>query len=91
MLELIIKLLRPDYYAQELLATISNLINNCTHQEDAGVCAILIDAMAFLCHSEVIDIESTFNALYPQFKAEKRFFSFLLFIVLTIRSNYILI
>jgi hypothetical protein len=63
---------RPEYYAQELLATISNLINNCNHQEDAGICAILIDTMAFLCHSEVVDIQSTFNALYPQFKNEKR-------------------
>lgn len=28
---------RPDYYAQELLATISNLINNCNQKEDGGI------------------------------------------------------
>ena len=61
-------------YAQELLATISNIINSCGYQEDAGVCAVLIDSMAYLCHSEVVDIESTFEALYPQFKVEKRQF-----------------
>lgn len=66
-------LYRPDYYAQELLATISSLLNMCSHAEDAGVCAILIDSMAYLCHTLVVDIESTFNALYPQFKNEKRY------------------
>lgn len=65
---------RPDYYAQELLATISNLLNSCTQPNDQGVCAILIDSLAFLCESEVVDMISTWNALEPQFKNEKGIF-----------------
>lgn len=63
---------RPDYYAQELLATISNLINHCGQKNDAGICAVLIDTMAMLCETEVVDMVSTFGALQPQFKNEKR-------------------
>ena len=63
---------RPDYYAQEFLATISNLINYCNQPGDGGVCAVLINALAVLCETEVVDMKSTFNALYPQFKNETR-------------------
>ncbi len=63
---------RPDYYAQELLATISTLINICNQKAHAGISAILVDTMAALCHTEVVDMVSTFSALHPQFKNEKR-------------------
>jgi len=63
---------RPEYYAQELLATISNLINRCNQTDHAGISAILIDTMAVLCQTEVVDMVSTFSALHPQFKNEKR-------------------
>ncbi|CAF0861948.1 unnamed protein product [Brachionus calyciflorus] len=63
---------RPDYYAQELLATISNLLNQCTQINDQGICSILIDTLAYLCETEVVDMMSTWNALLPQFKNEKR-------------------
>lgn len=63
---------RPDYYAQELLATISSLINFCSQKSDGGICGCLIDTMAVLCETEVVDMASTWNALLPQFKGEKR-------------------
>ncbi len=63
---------RPDYYAQELLATISTLINICNQKAHAGISAILVDTMAVLCQTEVVDMVSTFSALHPQFKNEKR-------------------
>lgn len=63
---------RPDYYAQELLASISGLINICSQKGDGGVCGVLIDTMAVLCESEVVDMPSTWQALYPQFRSEKR-------------------
>lgn len=65
-------LYRPDYYAQELLATISNLLNYSSRPNDQGVSALLIDCLAFLCESEVVDMVSTWNALLPQFKNETR-------------------
>ncbi|RMZ94775.1 focadhesin isoform X1 [Brachionus plicatilis] len=63
---------RPDYYAQELLATISNLLNQCVHPNDEGICAILLDTISYLCESEVVDMMSTWTALLPQFNLEKR-------------------
>ena len=64
---------RPDYYAQELLATISNMMNMCSRLSgDQGVCAILIDTLAVLCESEVVDMVSTWQALQAQFRQEKR-------------------
>lgn len=63
---------RPDYYAQELLATISNLLNQSVHENDQGVSAILLDTISYLCESEVVDMMSTWSALLPQFKSEKR-------------------
>lgn len=63
---------RPDYYAQELLATISSLLNQCGQKNDQGICAILLDTLGLLCESEVVDMMSTWNALWSQFKNEKR-------------------
>lgn len=63
---------RPDYYAQELLATISNLLNQSVNQNDQGISAILLDTISYLCESEVVDMMSTWSALLSQFKTEKR-------------------
>jgi len=63
---------RPDYYAQKLIATISSLLNTCNEKDDEGVCALLIDTLGFLCDCEVVDLVSTWNALVPLFKKEKR-------------------
>lgn len=63
---------RPDYYAQELLATISSLLNQCVNKNDQGICALLLDTISYLCESEVVDMMSTWTAILPQFKSEKR-------------------
>lgn len=64
---------RPDYYAQELLATISSFMNSCSSQtSEQGVSALLIDSLAFLCESQVLDMKSTWSALNPQFRSENR-------------------
>ena len=65
--------LRPDYYAKELLGTIFNLLNSCNLTNDEGVCAILIDTLALLCESEVVDMVSTWDALTGLFSKEKRY------------------
>jgi hypothetical protein len=41
---------------------------------DEGICAILIDALAFLCESEVVDMISTWDAMSSQFSKEKRYY-----------------
>jgi hypothetical protein len=53
---------RPDYYVQELLASISNLLNYCDRKNDGGICAILIDTLGVLCETEVVDmVEKSFG------------------------------
>ena len=39
---------------------------------DDGICAIMIDSLGIICQNEVIEINSTWQALYTQFKNEKR-------------------
>jgi hypothetical protein len=39
---------------------------------DDGICALLIDTMSILCESEVVDMISTYKAIIPQFRTEKR-------------------
>lgn len=63
---------RPEYYAKELLASISNLLNIASKQMDEGVSSILLDTLSILCESKVVDMVSTWNALIPQFKHEQR-------------------
>lgn len=68
-------LYRPDYYAKELLGTIFSMLNGCNSlQNDEGICAILIDTLAILCESEVVDMVSTWDALASQFSKEKRYY-----------------
>jgi len=72
-------LYRPDYYAKELLGTIFSLLNGCSSMpNDEGICAILIDALAFLCESEVVDMISTWDAMSNQLSKEKRYYFSLL-------------
>lgn len=39
---------------------------------EQGVCALLIDSLAILCESQVLDMKSTWNALNAQYKSETR-------------------
>jgi hypothetical protein len=65
---------KPDYYGLELLSTISNMLNTLNRDEDEGISAILIDTLACLCNSEVIDIKSAWTALNKNdvFATERR-------------------
>ena len=56
------------------------MLNGCNSlQNDEGICAILIDTLAILCESEVVDMVSTWDALASQFSKEKRYYFKLLF------------
>ena len=67
---------RPDYYVEQLLAKISGLINTMSgdlNDKTSGVAALMIDTLGFLCESQVIDMQSTWEELLPKFKQEKRY------------------
>jgi hypothetical protein len=63
---------KPEYYASQLLSMISNLLNECNSIETFGVSTLLIDTLGFLCKNEYVDMKSTWTAMYPKFKNEKR-------------------
>ena len=43
-----------------------------TSDNMAGLSALLIDTLGFLCESQVIDMKSTWDELMAKFKQEKR-------------------
>ncbi len=61
---------------KQLLAKISGMINTMSgdlNDKTSGVAAIMIDTLGFLCDSQVIDMQSTWEELLPKFKQEKRY------------------
>jgi hypothetical protein len=43
-----------------------------TDKNTAGISALLIDTLGYLCESQITDMKSTWDELMPKFKQEKR-------------------
>nr|DBA28163.1 TPA: hypothetical protein GDO54_008565 [Pyxicephalus adspersus] len=63
---------RPYQHAADMLAAITQVLNECPKPDQATPVALVLQGLHALCQAEVVDIRSTWNALSPKLACEKR-------------------
>ncbi|XP_065513963.1 focadhesin isoform X2 [Caloenas nicobarica] len=63
---------RPYQHGADMLAAISQVLNECTRPDQASPAAIVLQGLQALCEAEVVCIRSTWNALSPQLSCDTR-------------------
>ncbi|NXM95608.1 FOCAD protein, partial [Sylvia borin] len=64
--------LRPYQHGADMLAAISQVLNECTKPDQASPAAIVLQGLRALCEAEVVCIRSTWNALSPKLGCDTR-------------------
>lgn len=63
---------RPYQHGGDMLAAISQVLNQCTKPDQATPSALVLQGLHELCRAEVVDIRSTWNALSPKLSCDSR-------------------
>uniref|UniRef100_A0A8D2N409 Focadhesin n=1 Tax=Zonotrichia albicollis TaxID=44394 RepID=A0A8D2N409_ZONAL len=63
---------RPYQHGADMLAAISQVLNECTKPDQASPAAIVLQGLRALCEAEVVCIRSTWNALSPKLSCDTR-------------------
>ncbi|XP_018420967.1 PREDICTED: focadhesin [Nanorana parkeri] len=63
---------RPYQHGADMLAAITQVLNECPNPDQATPVALVLQGLQALCQAEVVDIRSTWNALSPKLACEKR-------------------
>ncbi|KFP83145.1 PREDICTED: focadhesin, partial [Acanthisitta chloris] len=63
---------RPYQHGADMLAAISQVLNECTKPDQASPAAIVLQGLQALCEAEVVCIRSTWNALSPKLSCDRR-------------------
>ncbi|CAH2293916.1 focadhesin isoform X1 [Pelobates cultripes] len=63
---------RPYQHGADMLAAITQVLNECTKPEQASPAALALQGLYALCQAEVVDIRSTWNALSPKLGCDTR-------------------
>ncbi|XP_071436205.1 focadhesin isoform X2 [Pithys albifrons albifrons] len=63
---------RPYQHGADMLAAISQVLNECTKPDQASPAAIVLQGLKALCEAEVVCIRSTWNALSPKLSCDTR-------------------
>lgn len=63
---------RPYQHGADMLAAISQVLNECTKPDQASPAAIVLQGLQALCEAEVVCINSTWNALSPKLSCDTR-------------------
>ncbi|KAM9262979.1 focadhesin isoform 1-T2 [Morus bassanus] len=63
---------RPYQHGADMLAAISQVLNECTKPDQASPAAIVLQGLQALCGAEVVCIRSTWNALSPKLSCDTR-------------------
>ncbi|XP_002191837.3 focadhesin [Taeniopygia guttata] len=64
--------MRPYQHGADMLAAISQVLNECTKPDQASPAAIVLQGLQALCEAEVVCIRSTWNALSPKLSCDTR-------------------
>ncbi|XP_074851078.1 focadhesin [Carettochelys insculpta] len=63
---------RPYQHGADMLAAISQIVNECTKPDQATPAALVLQGLHALCQAEVVCIRSTWNALSPKLSCDTR-------------------
>ncbi|XP_040273158.1 focadhesin [Bufo bufo] len=63
---------RPYQHGADMLAAITQVVNECTKPDHSTPAALVLQGLHALCQAEVVDIRSTWNALSPKLGCDKR-------------------
>ncbi|KAM8793170.1 focadhesin [Eudromia elegans] len=63
---------RPYQHGADMLAAISQVLNECTKPDQASPAAIVLQGLQALCEAEVVCIRSTWYALSPKLSCDTR-------------------
>ncbi|XP_007950736.1 focadhesin [Orycteropus afer afer] len=63
---------RPYQHGADMLAAISQVLNECTKSDQATPAALVLQGLHALCQAEVVCIRSTWNALSPNLSCDTR-------------------
>ncbi|XP_032490544.1 focadhesin isoform X2 [Phocoena sinus] len=63
---------RPYQHGADMLAAISQMLNECTKPDQATPAALVLQGLHALCQAEVVCIRSTWNALSPKLSCDMR-------------------
>uniref|UniRef100_A0A8C3JAK8 Focadhesin n=1 Tax=Calidris pygmaea TaxID=425635 RepID=A0A8C3JAK8_9CHAR len=63
---------RPYQHGADMLAAISQVLNECSKPDQASPAAIVLQGLQALCEAEVVCIRSTWNALSPKLSCDTR-------------------
>ncbi|XP_069818133.1 focadhesin [Dendropsophus ebraccatus] len=63
---------RPYQHGADMLAAITQVLNEYTKPDQATPAALVLQGLHALCHAEVVDIRSTWNALSPKLGCDRR-------------------
>ncbi|KFQ33778.1 Focadhesin, partial [Merops nubicus] len=63
---------RPYQHGADMLAAISQVLNECTKPDQASPAAIVLQGLQALCEAEVVCIRSTWKALSPKLSCDTR-------------------
>ncbi|KAM3938350.1 focadhesin [Leptodactylus fuscus] len=63
---------RPYQHGADMLAAITQVLNEYTKPDQATPAALVLQGLHALCQAEVVDIRSTWNALSPKLGCDKR-------------------
>ncbi|XP_074935354.1 focadhesin [Phalacrocorax aristotelis] len=63
---------RPYQHGADMLAAISQVLNECTKPDQASPAAIVLQGLQALCEAEVVCIRSAWNALSPKLSCDTR-------------------
>ncbi|XP_023571604.1 focadhesin isoform X2 [Octodon degus] len=63
---------RPYQHGADMLAAISQVLNECTKPDQATPAALVLQGLHALCQAEVVCIRSTWNALSPKLSCDRR-------------------
>ncbi|KAM9214248.1 focadhesin [Leptosomus discolor] len=63
---------RPYQHGADMLAAISQVLNECTKPDQASPAAIVLQGLQALCEAEVVCIRSTWHALAPKLSCDTR-------------------
>ncbi|XP_074064886.1 focadhesin isoform X1 [Macrotis lagotis] len=63
---------RPYQHGADMLAAISQVLNECTKPDQATPAALVLQGLHALCQAEVVCIRSTWSALSPKLSCDRR-------------------
>lgn len=63
---------RSYQHGADMLAAISQVLNECTKPDQATPAVLVLQGLHALCQAEVVDIRSTWNALSPKLSCDSR-------------------